>query len=99
MEIVVNWAVVTVGSVVLAFVFNQALKWAGVSLSEGVRKGIVFGAAVALTAYSAYAGGFDLPNPATDPFAYASALLALAAAVFKVSQQVYDKLWQGLLKA
>ena len=99
MEIVVNWTVVTAASVVLAFILNQALKWAGLELSEGIRKGIVFAVAVGLSAYSAYAGGFELPDVAVDPFAYALALLSLATASFKAAQKVYDVLWQGLLKA
>ena len=98
MDIVINWSIVTVATVILAFVLNQALKWAGVELSANVKKAIVFAAAVGLSGYFAYAGGVELPDP-SDPFAFAAALLGMATAVFKAAQAIYDKLWQGLLRA
>ena len=99
MEIVVNWAAVTAITVILGFILNQALAWAGVSLSANVKKAIVFVVSVALVGYSAYSGGVQLPDPAADPFQFAAAVLAVATAVFKVSEAVYDKIWKELLSA
>jgi len=99
MEIVVNWAVVTVATVILGFILNQALTWAGVSLSAQVKKLIVFAVAVGLSGYFAYSGGVSLPDPGADPFQFAAALLAMSAAVFKTAEVVYDKLWTGLVNA
>jgi hypothetical protein len=99
MEIVVNWAAVTVATVIVGFILNQALVWAGVSLSANVKKGIVFVLSVAMVGYFAYSGGIVLPDPGADPFQFAAALLAVAAAVFKVAQSVYDKIWEGLVNA
>ena len=99
MDIVVPAGLVTVATVVLAFVINQALKWAKVELSETVKKGIVFAVATGLTGYFGYQAGFPLGDPAADPMGFALALLAAATAVFKVAQPIYDRVWQGLLAA
>lgn len=101
-EIVINWAIVTAATVLLAFVINQAATWGGLKLSETTKKGVAFGVAVVLSGYFAYSGvngGFNLPDPGADPAVFALALLSLATAAFKVAQQVYDKLWLGLIDA
>ena len=99
MEIVVNWAAVTAVTVILGFILNQALAWAGVSLSMNVKKTIVFVVSVGLVGYFAYSGGIQLPDPGADPFQFAAALLAASTAVFKVAEAVYDKIWKELVTA
>jgi hypothetical protein len=98
MDIVVSGGLVTAVTVILAFILNQGLKWAGIEISELAKKLVVFVVAVALTGYSAYQGGLPVP-PSGDPMELAAFLLAGATTVFKVAQLVYDKLWQGLVKA
>jgi len=101
-EIVVNWTLVTAATVLLAFVVNQAAAWGGLELSATTKKGVAFGVAVLLSGYFAYSGangGFNLPDPGADPAVFALALLSLATTAFKVAQQVYDKLWLGLIDA
>ena len=98
MDIVVDGGLVTVATVILAFVLNQAAAWAGLEVSELAKKLVVFAVAVGLTGFSAYKGGLPVP-PSGDPLELAAFLLAGATAVFKASEAVYDKLWQGLVKA
>lgn len=98
MDIVVDGGLVTAAVVILSFVINQALVWAGVSVSTLAKKLVVFAVSIGLVGYSAYQGGLSLPVSG-DPIALGTALLAYATAVFKVSQPVYDRLWQGLLAA
>lgn len=98
MDIVVDGGLVVAATVILSFVLNQAAAWAGLELSELARKLVVFVVAVGLTGYSAYQGGLPVP-PSGDPMELAAFLLAGAAAVFKVAQPAYDKIWQGLLRA
>ena len=98
MEIIVDGGAVTVATVILAFILNQAAAWAGIELSELARKLVVFVVAVGLVGYFAYRGGFALPASG-DPMELAAYLLAAATTVFKVAQPVYDKIWQGLLRA
>ena len=66
MDIVVPAGLVTAATVIVAFVINQALKWAKVELSETVKKGIVFAVATGLTGYFGYRAGFPLGDPAAD---------------------------------
>ena len=98
MEIVVNGTLVTVVTVILGFILNQGAAWAGLELSTLAKKLVVFAAAVGLTGYSAYQGGFPLPTGA-EPFELAFALLASAAVVFKTAQPIYDLIWQKLIAA
>ena len=97
-EIVVNWSIVTGASVLLGFIINQALAYFDISLSSQYKKLIVFLVAVGLSGYFAWSGGYDLPG-VEDPMVFALALLSLAGSAFKVAQQVYDVIWQNLLKA
>ena len=99
MEIAVPAALVTAASVIVAFVINKALAWAGVKLAEVYRKGIVFAVAVGLTGYFGYQAGFPLPDPGADPVQFSLALLAASTAVFKAAQVVYDRIWQALLES
>ena len=98
MDIVVDGASVTALTVIVAFILNRGAAWAGLELSTLAKKLVVFVAAVGLTGYSAYNGGFE-SLPFEDPLALASALLAQATVIFKVAQPVYDKIWQGLVRA
>ena len=98
MEIIVDGGLVTVATVITAFILNQAAAWAGLELSEIARKLVVFVVAVGLVGYSAYQGDLALPA-SSDPMELAAYLLAAATTVFKVAQPVYDKIWQGLLSA
>ena len=98
MDIVVDGTLVTLATVILAFILNQAAAWAGLELSELAKKLVVFAVAVGLTGFSAYRGGLPVP-PSGDPMELAAFLLAGATAVFKVAQPVYDKIWQELIKA
>ena len=97
-EIVVNWSIVTGASVLLGFIINQALAYFDVSLSAQYKKLIVFLVAVGLSGYFAWSGGYELPG-AEDPMVFALALVSLAGSAFKVAQQIYDVIWQRLLKA
>lgn len=99
MEIIVPGTMITVATVIAAFILNQAMAWLGLEVSELWRKAIVFLVAVAITGYYGVQAGFPLPDPGTAPADFAVALLAAATAVFKVAQSVYDKIWQSLLKA
>ena len=97
-EIVINWSIVTGATVLLGFVINQALTYFDVDLSGQAKKLIVFLVAVGLSGYFAWQGGYELPG-VEDPMVFALALLSLAVSAFKVAQQVYDVIWQNLLKA
>ena len=98
MDIVVDGGLVTVATVILAFILNQATRWAGVELSVLARKLVVFVAAVGVTGYSAYRGGLPIP-PAGDPMELVLFLLVGSTAVFKAAQLVYDRIWEKLLSA
>mgnify|MGYP001560938705 FL=1 len=98
MDIVVDGGLVVAETVILSFILNQAAAWVGLELSALARKLVVFVVAVGLTGYSAYQGGLPV-GPSGDPMELAAFLLAGATAVFKVAQPVYDKIWQGLLRA
>ena len=98
MDIVLSESAVVAVTVILSFIVNQALVWAGVSLSELAKKLVVFAAATGLTGYAAYQGGLSLPT-GDDPMVLATALVANAGLVFKASQPIYDRLWKGLLNA
>ena len=98
MEIVVDGTLVTFATVILAFILNQVAAWAGLELSVLAKKLVVFAAAVGLTGYSAYQGGFPLPV-GSEPFELGFALLASATAVFKVAQPIYDSIWKKLIAA
>lgn len=99
MDIAIPAALITAATVVLTFVFNQALAYFDIELSSVMKKGIVFVVAVAFTGYYGYQSGLPLPDPGLDPAAFAVALLAYATAVFKAAQVVYDNIWVGLLDA
>ena len=98
MDIVVDGTLVTAATVILAFILNQVAAWAGLELSVLAKKLVVFVAAVGLTGYSAYQGGFPLPT-GSEPFELGFALLASATAVFKVAQPIYDSIWKKLIAA
>jgi len=98
-EIVVNWTIVTGASVLLGFIINQALAYFDVDLSGQAKKVIVFLVAVGLSGYFAWSGGYELPIAGDDPMVFALALVSLAGSAFKVAQQIYDVIWQRLLKA
>jgi hypothetical protein len=97
MDIVVDGGLIVLGSVLLAFVFNQGAKLLGLEFSELSKKLIVFSVAVGLTGYSALKGGVTVP--AGDPFETAVFVLGFATSVFKVAQSVYDRLWRPLSEA
>ena len=98
MDIIVDGGLVTVATVVLAFLLNQVAARFGLELSELAKKLVVFVAAAALTGYSAYRGGLPLP-PAGDPMELALFLVAQAGLVFKVAQTVYDRIARDIFEA
>ncbi len=98
-EIVINWTLVTVATVVLGFVLNQGAAWAGLKIDVTAKKAIVYAVALSLSGYFAANGGFDLPDPAVDPAVFALALGSIATSSFKVAQLIYDRVWQELLAA
>ncbi len=99
-EIVVAEGLVIAFTVILGFIINQAAAWAGFSFSEVAKKAIVFVVAGALSAFAMVEAGLpELPDVAADPNGFALALLSVTTLNFKIAQPVYDKLWQGLLKA
>ena len=97
-EIVVSGGLVTVGTVILAFIVNRALVWAGVDLSTRAKKIATFVVAIGLTGFSAVQGGIPLPE-SNDPLKLGIYLLVAGLSVFKSAQPVYDLLWKGLLDA
>lgn len=104
-DIVVDGALVTGASVILAFVLNQAYTWlrgkfeALPELTEKAKKTVVFLVAAGLAGYSGLRLDVALPDPAADPALFATTLLAFATAVFKAAQVVYDRVWSALLEA
>ena len=98
-EVLIDWAVVSGAAVVLAFVINQAAAWLGYSASDNVRKGVAFSASFALAGYFALQGDLGIPDFDADPVAFAFALMGASVLVYKAAQQIYDRLWQGLLDA
>jgi hypothetical protein len=98
-DILIDWVLVTGIATVLAFVINQAAAWGGLEVSIPVKKGVAFAVSLGLAAYFAFQGNLGLPDPAVDPMAFAVALLASATLVFKAAQQVYDRVWSGLISA
>ena len=103
-DIVVNGGLVVGASVVLAFVLNQGYtllagylaKWTGgriqlPALGEFGKKAVVAGVSLSLAGYS----GLAIVPAGSPP----ELLLAYGTAVFKASQQLYDRLWVALLKA
>lgn len=105
MDIVVDGALVTGASVILAFVLNQGYAWlAGKldflpALTPLAKKLVVFVVSAGLAGYSGLRLDVALPDPAADPALFATTLLAFATAVFKAAQVVYDRVWQGLIEA
>ncbi len=99
-EIVVNETLVIGATVILGFVINQIAAWAGIEVSANAKKGIVFVVAVGLSAFAMFEAGLpDLPDVAADPTGFGLALLGVATLNFKIAQAVYDRIWQGLLRA
>jgi len=99
-EIVVNEGLVIAATVLLGFIFNQALAYFGVELEAKYKKLIVFALAVGLSAYAMTQAGLpELPDVAADPSQFALALLGVATLNFKIAQAVYDRLWQALIRA
>ncbi len=99
-EIVVSEGAILFFTVILSFIFNQALAYFGVDLKEAAKKGIVFVFAVGLTAFAMLEAGLpELPDVGADPSAFALALLGAATLNFKVAQVAYDRLWQALIRA
>mgnify|MGYP001600949853 FL=1 len=98
MDIVVDGTLVTVATVVLAFLFNQIAARFGLELSQLARKLVVFAVAIGLTGYSAYKGGLPLP-PSGDPMELALFLLSSGTVVFKVAQTVYDRIARDVFEA
>ncbi len=102
-EILVPGAALTIGTIVLGFVFNQLLVSAGnrwnFTVTRNVKVGVVYTSAVALTGYYAAAAGWVLPDPGVDPGLFVSSLLAFALAVTKAAQPVYTRFGQGILRA
>lgn len=99
MEIVVPAGAITVATVVLGFILNQALKYFGLELSLFWKKAIVFLVALALTGYFGVQSGLPLPDPSADLVAFVGALLAYAGAIFKAAQSVYDAIGKGIFEA
>lgn len=103
-EIVVPGAALTIGTIILGFVFNQILVSLGnrfnFSIARTVKVGVVYATSVILTGYFALQnGGWVLPDPAADPNAFVASLLAFALAVTKAAQPVYTRLGEGILRA
>ena len=103
-DIVVSAGLVTGAITVLSFVLNQGYsllatylaKWSGgrielPTLGEFGKKAVVAGVSLGMVGYS----GLALLPAGSPP----ELLLAYGTAVFKVSQQLYDRLWVALLKA
>ena len=99
-EVLIDWAIVSGLAVVLAWVVNQGAAWLGFIASDNVRKGVAFGASFLLAGYFAVQqGGLGLPDLADQPVEFGFALLAASTLVYKAAQQIYDRLWQGLISA
>ncbi len=102
LEILVPGAALTIGTIILSFVFNQLLVAAGnrwsFTVSRNVKVGVVYVASVALTGYYAVSAGWVLPDPA-EPVAFVASLLAFALAVTKAAQPVYSRFGQDILRA
>ena len=101
MDIVVDWAVVSLVTVVLAWVVNEGVPLLGRlfkqawALSDQVKKGVAFLSDIGLV-YT-WKPPVALPDPSTDTFLFIESLLAQATLVFKVAQPVYDYIWKGLI--
>ena len=102
-EIIVPGAALTIGTIVLGFVFNQLLVAAGnrwdFAVPRYVKVGVVYTVSVALTGYYALSAGWVLPDPSVDPNLFVSALLAFALAVTKAAQPIYARFGQDILRA
>lgn len=102
-EIIIPGVALTIGTLILGFVFNQLLVAAGnrwdFAVSRNVKVGVVYTVSVALTGYYAVAAGWVLPDPAVDPNLFVSSLLAFALAVTKAAQPVYSRFGQDILRA
>ena len=98
-DILIDWAIVSGAAVVIAFVVNQFASWAGYSPSPGVKSGVAFGASLLLAAYFSLQGDLGLPDYAVDPVEYLFALAAVSTLVYKAAQQIYDRIWSGLIDA
>ncbi len=110
-DIVVNWGTVASATLLLGFLLNQGYVFASEllrkipflydklpkSLSAGTKKLVVYLSAVLMTISFADFSGL-LPSGA-DPDFFVSAILAYATTVFKVTQSIYDRLWQPLISA
>jgi hypothetical protein len=103
MEIVINWGLVTLGTVGLAWVVNSGIPLLGNLfkqtwvLSEVVKKAVAFSVSVGLV--YAWKPPVALPDPGADPFLFIEALVAQALVVFRTAQPVYDYVWKGITSA
>jgi hypothetical protein len=100
MDIVIDFAVVTVVGVALAWAVNSGIPLLGRlfgqiwELPTDGKKAVAFAASTGLV--YAWKPPVALPDPAVDPFAFAFALLTQAEIVFKTAQEVYDHLWRAI---
>ena len=111
MDIVVDWGMVASATLLLGFVLNQGYVFASAllrkipaladrlpeSLSAGSKKLVVYVVALGLTA--SFADFSSVLPDASDPALFVSAIFAFATAIFKVTQEIYDRLWQPLISA
>ena len=114
-EIIVDWGRVASATIVLAFLLNQGYAvFAGflrrfadrfpflgglpAKLTNKVKKTVTYFVAVVMTLAFADLSVLAMPD-ASNPPLFISAVLSYALTVFKVAQQVYDRLWKSLLKA
>jgi hypothetical protein len=96
--IVVNWALVTGAIVVLGWLVNEGLALIKQRpLSTEGKKAVAFGVSVGLSGYFALQALPALPVPAVDPFGFAIGLGGVMIATFKTAQQIYDKVWNGIV--
>lgn len=106
-EIVINWTLVTAGSLFLGFLFNQVLKllskqFPSLKPTVQVKKGVIFvtalGLAVFFTAQSAIIPPLDLSDPASFS-GFGILLTGYAGLAFKIAQKIYDVIGKDLLEA
>ena len=102
LEILVPGAALTIGTIVLGFVFNQLLVSLGnrfdFTVPRNVKVGVVYAVSVGLTGYYAVQAGWVLPS-IDDPIAFTASLLTFALAVTKAAQPIYSRFGQGILRA
>ena len=114
-EIIVDWGRVASYTVILAFVLNQGYavlagflrRFSGrfpflgglpTRLTNTVKKTVTYSVAVVMTFVFADLATLVMPD-GSNPTLFISTVMSYALTVFKVAEQIYDRLWQPLRKA